>query len=240
MSGFHQDSEAVEAIRDQQEQLVQTSDVAVGEGGSAAEGALSQGTGVLMAGKGKGLSTILCCLCGRPIQPNGEDIWLETEFETISISKRYNGYEFYIRDDVVQYQNKLRMPENKVQNKFDIMYRKPRPETQGTGLTWYRHHHLRAGFSIQWYSRLRYPSVPLVGGRNCDVDNLGIMYIMYRAGHWDSIYNNSYLQAVTLTRYLLNRLVNAAGAFYIDIVEVALHMFQKLINIRFGWRGEVK
>lgn len=81
MSGYR-DSEAVEAIRDQQDQQapVPASDAAVtegeGEGVSSTKTetgeALPNDKGVRVRGKSKGLSTILCCLCGRPIQPNGE------------------------------------------------------------------------------------------------------------------------------------------------------------------------
>ncbi|CAM9699787.1 unnamed protein product, partial [Laminaria digitata] len=116
--------------------------------------------------------TILCCLCGRPIQPNGEDTWLETEFETISLSKRYNGYEFDIRDDAVQYQQKLSMPGNEVQNKFDTMYRKPPAKNSGKWATMMSSSSSKGRLFDSATLSMRYPSVPLVGGRNCDVDNL--------------------------------------------------------------------
>lgn len=89
MSSFHQDSEAIEAIRDRQQQgdrraVGRTSDVAGrGEGVSDAQGASSHGNGAKKdPGKGKGMSTILCCLCGRPIQPNGEETCLNWRLGT--------------------------------------------------------------------------------------------------------------------------------------------------------------
>eukprot|EP00904_Undaria_pinnatifida_P005794 jgi/Undpi1/2344/HiC_scaffold_13.g05727.m1 len=83
MSGYR-DSEAVEAIRDQQDQQapVPVSDAAVTEGeGKGVSStktetgeALPNDKGARVRGKSKGLSTILCCLCGRPIQPNGANM----------------------------------------------------------------------------------------------------------------------------------------------------------------------